>query len=910
MKVENRKLFSNRDARSKLANMGGIMTSSPELMGEAQRFAEGSKDAVAPSMFLVQVPGFIGGNEFLHLTSSELQLLSQSQPELMGQDGVVIQEATPEILSELNPAQLATTDNNNVKRMFADLGVDLPEAEPSAQAPVEAAGGDEGGLPFLFSDTTGVSRDGRTDAEIIAQAQALMGSNAVPAPAREGLETLGDVVEEDPRTANRQAALAKLKEQVSNFSLFPDAARREENLSRFLDGAIDTPSGAVTAFGRTGTEALPERTGIFYANDVLNRPVTELFNSNTDAQNRVSDARRRGDVAVETPSFMDSDAGQSITPEMAQELKVLEQAREAQEFAGGVGGLAKAAGAGLLEGANIAGGVLGSGTAGIGARMADALGYTAGYFPSVSKPLFRASDSLDEFKKNYYGNLVGQENYFPRMYTPPKGRFSEAELLAQDAAARRARIQAESEAAIENADSSVFAEGEPVEQLDPDNLPDFARTISNIPPEVLRGVGQSYPPRVSDAETLLPTSEQRVDPPPMDGRINSVRGSMFAPLLSPQSLSDDMAPAEELMALRAQEAVAAADRRISGPEPEAQTPEETVVATPTGTETLAITPEEIAAQADGSVVTSDNSLDFSPMEKTMGDILGPVSNFVLGTERTEFLTKELKEQRRNKIAADSTIRMSEQGSNFVPPADVVDAATVEPKVDAATVEPKVDAATVKPKVVLETEKKAPPSQSSVYEGYKQEIQDVLGKGNKTIAGKEKWEDFSLAMFRIAAGKDPNAVTNIAAGLAQAAVDKKTSRSVQQDRDDKINLLALKMAGDDRIAKLSYDRAIDVANISASARKTGGVLPNRATAVMTMLETMSKGLKYAAMPIEEQMVIANSLVDALPEYGGAGETTTSTADPATSTYTIGQRANDKTHGLIEYTKDGWRKVKGE
>ena len=47
MKVENRKLFSNRDARSKLANMGGIMTSSPELMGEAQRFAEGSKDAVA-----------------------------------------------------------------------------------------------------------------------------------------------------------------------------------------------------------------------------------------------------------------------------------------------------------------------------------------------------------------------------------------------------------------------------------------------------------------------------------------------------------------------------------------------------------------------------------------------------------------------------------------------------------------------------------------------------------------------------------------------------------------------------------------------------------------------------------------------------------------------------------------------
>ena len=43
MNVGNRKLFSNRDARSKLSRMA----SSPELMGEAQRFAEGSKDAVA-----------------------------------------------------------------------------------------------------------------------------------------------------------------------------------------------------------------------------------------------------------------------------------------------------------------------------------------------------------------------------------------------------------------------------------------------------------------------------------------------------------------------------------------------------------------------------------------------------------------------------------------------------------------------------------------------------------------------------------------------------------------------------------------------------------------------------------------------------------------------------------------------
>ena len=41
MNVENRKLFANRDARRKLAEMGGIMASSPELLGEAQLYQQG-----------------------------------------------------------------------------------------------------------------------------------------------------------------------------------------------------------------------------------------------------------------------------------------------------------------------------------------------------------------------------------------------------------------------------------------------------------------------------------------------------------------------------------------------------------------------------------------------------------------------------------------------------------------------------------------------------------------------------------------------------------------------------------------------------------------------------------------------------------------------------------------------------
>ena len=109
----------------------------------------------------------------------------------------------------------------------------------------------------------------------------------------------------------------------------------------------------------------------------------------------------------------------------------------------------------------------------------------------------------------------------PRLYNPdPDGAFARARTLqvpnqlaqldSEELAAQRARIQAESDAAIENADPSVFAEGEPVLPLDPDNLPDFARTISNIPPEAMvegpyspRGAGEFNNPRFMDVNVAL-----------------------------------------------------------------------------------------------------------------------------------------------------------------------------------------------------------------------------------------------------------------------------------------------------------------------------------------------------------------------------------------------------------------------
>jgi len=57
MNVMNRKMFANRDARRKLANMGGIVASSPELLGTAQRFENGG-GAFPRQEYADMLPGF------------------------------------------------------------------------------------------------------------------------------------------------------------------------------------------------------------------------------------------------------------------------------------------------------------------------------------------------------------------------------------------------------------------------------------------------------------------------------------------------------------------------------------------------------------------------------------------------------------------------------------------------------------------------------------------------------------------------------------------------------------------------------------------------------------------------------------------------------------------------------------
>jgi len=64
MNVLNRKMFANRDARRKLANMGGILASSPELMNTAQMFAPGGQVSVPVKTKTVIIGDPLGGARY------------------------------------------------------------------------------------------------------------------------------------------------------------------------------------------------------------------------------------------------------------------------------------------------------------------------------------------------------------------------------------------------------------------------------------------------------------------------------------------------------------------------------------------------------------------------------------------------------------------------------------------------------------------------------------------------------------------------------------------------------------------------------------------------------------------------------------------------------------------------------
>lgn len=149
--VENRKLFANRDARNRLAQMGGIMASSSELLGEAQMYAEGGN--VGVDTYVAVIPG-INENRPIRLTVDTLVRLQDSFPEIMQQSTVMDLETAVD--SGINPSDIRPADAF-VERQLSEQ---MPERAGAASAPVP--GGDSrlssimSGIRDTLQDVAGV----------------------------------------------------------------------------------------------------------------------------------------------------------------------------------------------------------------------------------------------------------------------------------------------------------------------------------------------------------------------------------------------------------------------------------------------------------------------------------------------------------------------------------------------------------------------------------------------------------------------------------------------------------------------------------------------------------------------------------------------------------------------------------
>ena len=210
MNVENRKLFTNRDARAKLATMGGIMASSPELLGEVQRFANG--DEVVVPKFIINIPGLVPAGRFLQIDASTLQMLQGTIPDLMTQENVLIEEATPALLDTINPYSLIESGDREVVDRLQDMSVEVPQSEAEGPGIMDRVsslfgfGGDDSAafVPRFPGDT-------QFQQDMVAR-------DATPPAAVAGIETLGDVTEAfgpgNTFTSGRELASAEEQKQT------------------------------------------------------------------------------------------------------------------------------------------------------------------------------------------------------------------------------------------------------------------------------------------------------------------------------------------------------------------------------------------------------------------------------------------------------------------------------------------------------------------------------------------------------------------------------------------------------------------------------------------------------------------------------------------------------------------------
>ena len=196
MSVMNRKMFANRDARTKLAGMGGILASSPEMMDATQRFQTGGQGVPRPGTGYgneIFGEGNIFSNGAGAASGGDMVILGNTVFYVVDNGTVIDKEGTVVRDPSIVQAVIQKVSGEQPQEEFVppsmgpQVGLDAREGafqnagRMSAQEKMLAELSDvDAGMPFEFASSTGVSRDGRTDAEILAEAQAMIAARRPP----------------------------------------------------------------------------------------------------------------------------------------------------------------------------------------------------------------------------------------------------------------------------------------------------------------------------------------------------------------------------------------------------------------------------------------------------------------------------------------------------------------------------------------------------------------------------------------------------------------------------------------------------------------------------------------------------------------------------------------------------------
>jgi len=230
MNVMNRKLFANRDARRKLASMGGIMVSSPELMQAAQMFANGGSAVVKTvlmgrGLYDVKANGQIvprvSGVPLDPTDPAQAELIREVRSEGVDIDGPTIGASTR--------GEAIDMVNRRIGRDMSEKGLtDMREVDQPLriERSIQYTPDDLFGIPLDEATVTGGLLPPKLDSAPITENEAGIGSSFPKIP--------------DSRKAKDQLIRGKLADQIRSEGLPSITTPDDENpMVKLIEAGID-----------------------------------------------------------------------------------------------------------------------------------------------------------------------------------------------------------------------------------------------------------------------------------------------------------------------------------------------------------------------------------------------------------------------------------------------------------------------------------------------------------------------------------------------------------------------------------------------------------------------------------------------------------------------------------------------